>query len=760
VAEEVVAAGLVFPAAVVRKIRARIAQDSELSRTELSREVCQWQDWRAPNGRLREMACRLALLELERRGAVVLPERRSAVRRTMATQRWPGIADRVLRCELDGLGAIELVTVSAARNRELSGLWNDLIAGYHYLGYRPLVGAQQRYLIESEHYGILGALGFSAAARRVAVRDRWIGWSDELRAEHLERVVCNSRFLLLPWVEVRNLASRVLGLAARRLRADWKRAYGYEPVLLETFVEQDRFAGTCYRAANWVPLGHTTGRGRQDCRHARALARKEVFAYPLCERWREQLGVEPVAAPGEDWAEQELGGARLNDRRLTRRFVSIGRDFYARPQANVSKACNGSRAKAKAVYRFLDNPQVSLAMLLESHQQQTLTRMAEHQVVLAVQDTTSFNYTAHPLTDGLGPINTRGDAAIGLLLHDTVAVTPAGLTLGVLDAQVWAREWEGAGKERRKERPIEQKESRKWLRSYEAAARAQAELKRTQVISVGDREADIAELFALAREHLEAGGPHLLVRAREDRLLADAGAQKLWENVEQQAVAGYRQLRVPPRPGRPARTAELSVRFRAVEIRAPQGKSALGNLRLWAVHARERRPPAGTTAVEWMLLTTMEVRTFDQACEKLDWYTQRWMIEVFHRTLKSGCRIEHRQLGSARRLENCLAIDMIVASRIMHLTWLGRTSPDLPCTIYFEDQQWKALYCFHKKTPTPPRNVPALREVIGWIAQLGGHLGRNGDRPPGTQVLWEGLQRADDIVEMGKIFFANPARAP
>lgn len=754
-----VAAGLVFPAAVVRRIRARIAQDEELTRTELSREVCQWQGWRAPNGRLREMACRLALLELERCGEVVLPVRRSAVRRTMATQRWPGIADRALRCELADLGAIELIAVSAERNRELSGLWNDLIAGYHYLGYRPLVGAQKRYLIESEHYGTLGALGFSAAARRVAVRDRWIGWSDELRAEHLERVVCNSRFLILPWVEVRNLASRVLGLAARRLRADWKRAYGYRPVLLETFVEPGRFAGTCYRAANWVHLGQTSGRGRQDCRHARALERKEVFAYPLCERWREQLGVEPTA-PCEDWAAQELGCAQLSDRRLTRRFVSIGRDFYARPQANVTQACNGSRAKAKAVYRFLDNDEVSLAKLLEPHQRQTLERMAEHKVVLAVQDTTSFNYTAHPLTEGLGPIGTKGQAAIGILLHDTVAVTPEGMALGVLDAQVWARQWEGEGKESRKERPIELKESRKWLRSYEAAARVQTELKRTRVISVGDREADIAELFALAREHIEAGGPHLLVRASEDRSLADADGKKLWEKVEAEPVAGYRQITVPPRPGRKARTAELSVRFSEVVIRPPQGKSALGNLRLWAVHARERRPPTGASALEWMLLTTMEVSDFDQACEKLDWYAQRWMIEVFHRTLKSGCRIEHRQLGSARRLENCLAIDMIVASRIMHLTWLGRTAPDLPCTIYFEDEQWKALYCFHKRTPTPQKNVPAIREVIGWIAKLGGHLGRNGDRPPGTQVLWEGLQRADDIVEMGKIFFANPARAP
>ena len=219
-----------------------------------------------------------------------------------------------------------------------------------------------------------------------------------------------------------------------------------------------------------------------------------------------------------------------------------------------------------------------------------------------------------------------------------------------------------------------------------------------------------------------------------------------------QPVAGYREILVPPRPGRKARKAELSVRFCEVLLTPPQGKSEFGTIRLWAVHARERRAPTDVEPVEWMLLTTMEVGDFDQACEKLDWYVQRWMIEVFHRTLKSGCRIEDRQLGTVHRLENCLAIDMMVAVRIMHLTWLSRTHPNRPCTIYFEDNQWKALSCFLTRKPIPQTTVPTMREVVGWIAKLGGHLGRKSDREPGTQVLWEGIQRADDIIETVKIF--------
>lgn len=266
--EVVEAAGLRSPVAVVSKTRARIERDEELTRTELSREVCRWMGWQAANSRLREMACRLGLLELERRGEITLPARRSTVRAKMPAWRWKGGGEqRRLRCTLKELGEITLVAVTATE-RGLSEFWNELIAGYHYLGYTPLVGAQRRYLIHSESQGCLGAVGFSAAARRVAVRDRWIGWDDHARAARLQFVVCNSRFLILPWLEVPNLASRVLALAARHLREDWPQSYGYEPVLLETFVDPRRFSGTCYRAANWVALGRTRGRGRQDRAHA------------------------------------------------------------------------------------------------------------------------------------------------------------------------------------------------------------------------------------------------------------------------------------------------------------------------------------------------------------------------------------------------------------------------------------------------------------------------------------------------------------
>ena len=175
-------------------------------------------------------------------------------------------------------------------------------------------------------------------------------------------------------------------------------------------------------------------------------------------------------------------------------------------------------------------------------------------------------------------------------------------------------------------------------------------------------------------------------------------------------------------------------------------------MKLWAVLAREVDAPAGAEPVEWLLLTTVTVENFEQAVQRLQWYTGRWQIEVFHRTLKSGCRIETRQLGAADRLEACLAVDLVVAWRIAHLTKLGRETPEVPCTVYFEPHEWQALTAFVARRPEPSATPPSLREAIRLVASLGGFLGRKGDGEPGTQTIWLGLQRLDDIAAAWQAF--------
>jgi hypothetical protein len=430
----------------------------------------------------------------------------------------------------------------------------------------------------------------------------------------------------------------------------------------------------------------------------------------------------------------------------------LGRDRYARPQASIPQTC-GSRSKTKAAYRFFDHERATLQNLLAPHIEATTKRVAKEKVVLAIQDTTSLNYCTHPATEGLGPITNIATGLLGLKLHGTLAVNSEGTPLGLLAAQCWARDPEEFGKKvkRRHSLPIEEKESYKWLTSFKAATATAAACPDTTVVSVGDREADIYELFALADQTPNA--PLLLVRAKHDRkLLEEQG--RLTEHLNGCPEAGIQEIIIPRRGKRPARTAQLSIRHSKVVLAPPVYKEDKAPISIWAILAEEKEPPEGIEPLRWVLLTTAPTDSFEDACEHLSWYTKRWTIEVFHRTLKSGCLIENRQLGSANRLEACLAIDLVVAWRIHHLTKLGRETPDVPCSVYFEEAEWKALVTFVTKKPVTDNKPPTLREAMRMVAILGGFLARKSDGEPGTQTLWLGLQRLDDITEMFKVMSA------
>jgi len=773
-AAPMVVCGQLFSPEILQRIGTTLAQEPLLSRRALSRQVCEWLNWRSPNGDLKQMSCRVALGKLARSGVLRLaPSAHRAVHRSpmaydCATP--PQIAP--VKVRLAELGRIDLVRIGS-RHSNAARLWKALMQHYHYLGAGPLCGAQMRYLVRSEHHGIVAALAFSAAAWRVQARDQWIGWSDAARAAHLGSVVANSRFLIMPQVQVPHLASHVLGLCVKRLPEDWKARYGYRPLLLESFVEHARFKGTCYRAANWQHIGVTCGRGRQDGQRQHAVPVKDIYLYPLQRGWRERLCARPEAAPSvpeaappqsiaepgapRDWAQEEFGAAPLGDARLQGRLLALARDFYAKPRAQIPQAC-GTRAKTKAAYRFFDHSRTTMDSILQPHYAATTARVSRHPVVLAAQDTTSLNYNTQPAIERLGPIGSHSDGAVGLIVHDTMVFTPEGVALGLIDVQVWARDAKDFGKRtRRHELPIEQKESYKWIKSVAAAARVQSHCPHTTVVSVGDREADIFELFDFARSLPNA--PKLLVRAERNRALTEARG-KLWEHMGSQPIAGYQELQVPRRTNRAARIAKMAISYARVELKSPQRLAKLKPLTVWAVWAREIDAPHPSSALDWMLLTTCEVNHFDEAIEKLAWYAARWNIEVYHRTLKSGCKIETRQLGSAERIEACLAIDLVVAWRILHLTKLGREHPDVPCTVYFSEAEWKALLTYINRSTILPQAPPTLREATRMVASLGGFLGRKGDGEPGTQTLWLGLQRLDDLTAMYQIVIEMLARAP
>ncbi len=441
------------------------------------------------------------------------------------------------------------------------------------------------------------------------------------------------------------------------------------------------------------------------------------------------------------WAETEFNGSDLGDTRRTRRLIQIAEARAERPSASLPQ-CFPTAAELKGAYEFCENALITPAAMLTGHTQATAQRMAAVPVVLAVQDTTEVEYTNHPATQGLGLLN--DPQHLGRLVHSTLAVTPQRVPLGLIDQQVIYREAAQFGQRpQRRQRPIEAKESRKWLNSLEATREVQAVCPLTRLVSVGDREADVYDLFLAGAKP----GPDLLVRAAWNRRVEHPEGY-LWETLEHQPESGRLELSVPRRGQPPARTAALSVRHAEVVLRPPghRAKERRPRVSVYAVLAREEAPPPGIAAIEWLWLTTVPVSDFDSARERIEWYACRWVIELYHKVLKSGCRIEARQFEAADHIERSLAIDAVVAWRILGLTFQSRESPAMSCAAFLEPDEWKALFCFTHQCRTPPPTAPSLKDAALWIAKLGGFLGRPGDGAPGITVMWRGLARLADIT--------------
>jgi len=284
--------GRSFTPQEIEQIRTLIADHPSAHRVELSRRVCEKLGWLKRDGKLKEMSCRVAMLRMQRDGLITLPPPRhrngNGHKRLAISSR--SDPESPIEAPVEALEPIELRCVRTPKD---SSLWNELVERYHYLRYTPLPGAQIRYLATTKGR-LLAALGFGAAAWKVAVRDTFIGWTSAQRVLRLSLIVNNARFLILPWVHSKNLASKLLALVAKRLPDDWHARYNYRPVLLETFVDCQRFRGTCYRAANWTYVGQTQGRGKLDRHHLRTLPIKNIFLYPLIKNFRQILCGNPT----------------------------------------------------------------------------------------------------------------------------------------------------------------------------------------------------------------------------------------------------------------------------------------------------------------------------------------------------------------------------------------------------------------------------------------------------------------------------------
>ena len=708
----------------VKLVRTLLASDPPPSRTHLAKELCRRLDWRDPKGDWQVTTTAVALRDLEAQGFWTLPEPRvinhGQGHPTRLGKRVPApIGVPAVLSEIRGLRLVEVT------DAEHLALWNELMLREHPLRDCRLVGRLSRYLIASD-YGWLGGLGYGSPALYLEARDQWIGWNQVQRQQYLGRVLSMTRFLIRPQVRCPNLASHVLGLAARCVPEDFERRYGVRPWLLESFVQTPTYDGACYQAANWIRVGQTKGRGRNGPRHA-GKSVKDVYLYALVADFPERVGVErfPWSAlspesglDAEGWTEQEFGGCQLGDERLTRRLVKITRQKAAQPGASYAQVCGGERHAVKGYYRLLNPEEKPLTpeQILRGHRLQTLRRMKGQKTVLIPQDSSDLNLSTRTACQGLGQIGTNqtGAQSRGLRLHSALALDAEGLPLGVLRLQGDAPE-SAQGKD--PHRPIEEKDSHRWLLAYEDACAIAELLPDTQIISLGDREADMFELFDRRRQHAGKKAD-LLVRAKSDRCL-EGTDRKLFAELAAAPLAQRLKLAVPRqrehpdkasapgRPGLPAREAQVELRFQEVTIRPPQTPQTRHRppLKLWALSVVEPHPPAGAAAIQWLLLTSVPLTSAKQARKCLRWYCRRWRIEEWHRVLKSGCQILAHQNHTAEALMRVIAMDAVIAWRIMLLALLGRELPELPAQLVFNRWECQMLELLAGQNSPAPAEI-------------------------------------------------------
>lgn len=487
------------------------------------------------------------------------------------------------------------------------------------------------------------------------------------------------------------------------------------------FVDSARFAGACYRAANWVRVGRTQGRGRQDRFRQASETVKDIYVYPLEKDFRAQLGVAADAGrsalgpadgwEAETWAEKEFGGAPLGDERLSKRLVNVASAKAGTPGRAFRGVAQGDGAAVKGYYRLIDMPEhsaVTMDNILLPHRDRTMRRMLGQQTVLCPWDGSDLDYNGLAVCTGLGEIgaNQTGAKSRGLHLHTTFAISPSGLPLGVLKAKCVAPEPKAPEDKRPAFAiPIEEKKTFVWIEHHRNRVAVAADMPHTRLIDICDREADFFEMFD---EQRRDGAVELLVRAKHNRNIADEPF-KLWEAVGQTPEQSRVRAQIPrqsarpkkskqhARPYRPGRDADLAVRFMRVQLRPAHYHADKAPIDIWVIHAREQNPPPHTEAVEWFLPTTISLDTPQDAEQCLRWYCLRWRIEDWRRVLKSGCRIEDIAHETAERVRRAIAINLAIAWRIMLMTLLGRETPGLPAEVLFSDVELQTLRAYAKK---------------------------------------------------------------
>lgn len=444
-----------------------------------------------------------------------------------------------------------------------------------------------------------------------------------------------------------------------------------------------------------------------------------------------------IKTPSEYFSEIDFG-----DKRLTKRLVETLEQMAKNPTKSILGATK-DRNSARGFYRLLGNAKFSLVKLAEESRKITIEKIVEHKTVLAIQDTTDDNLNGHKKTEDLGY---SSEHVLGIKIHSCIAVTPEGLPLGLLSQSYETRK-EAKSKLTKAEkaaRPIEEKESYRWLEMLRDSTKDIPDS--VNVITICDREGDFYELYAEAMKI----GKDFVIRVTHDRKTAEN--EKVIEKIRDRESCGQVTVDIPrnTRNNRPARKAVMEVACCSVNVLKPDtinSANVLESIQMNIVRITEISVKDDQEKIEWILATSLPVTNADDAIKIVEYYVQRWKIERFHFVLKSGCKIEEIQQRSYERIKAVLFIKSVIAMFIMTITYIGRILPDLPCNVFFEDDEWKILHKIVNKTKYAPDEPYSLADAVKYLGTLGGYKRAPSDGPPGLKSVWNGLHELYNVLE-------------
>jgi hypothetical protein len=443
----------------------------------------------------------------------------------------------------------------------------------------------------------------------------------------------------------------------------------------------------------------------------------------------------------ETWVLHEFSKINLGDKRLNKRLQIIANNTAMKPTASINQAEEDAYS-CKAAYRFYANERVTPEAIMEPHEKRTVERMMEQDWCLCLEDTVYYHYGKHMSTKGLGHIG-RGE--LGLIQHHALVTTLDGLPLGVLHQNIWSRKVKDHPQ--RQLAPIEEKESYKWFRCIDDCEEKKPS--HVNLVHVADREADIYLLL----NHLQKREAYYVIRASDPREIQDGS--NLIEHLNELTCAGHETIRIEKHDETSSREAVLSIYYSQIVLNPSsyltrQGIECEPHV-TWVVYAIEENPPTEKERISWVLLTNVAVNTLTDALQRLDWYRKRWLIEVYHKVLKSGCLVEDCRLASADKLRKYIALNAVIGWRILWMRYVLQASPDAKCTTVLTKTEYRVLYSKMNKTAKAPENTVSVKQAIIWVARLGGFLGRKNDKEPGVITLWRGWQRLQDYVDICNI---------